>query len=46
VSRRRRRLAGGSGPPLPRPYVAVLGPQSTAVDADKLIWAFFSGVQR
>jgi len=34
------------GPPLPSPYLAVLGPQSTAVDADKLIWAFFTRVQR
>jgi len=29
------------GPPLPRAYVAVLGPQSTAIDADQVIWAFF-----
>jgi polyhydroxybutyrate depolymerase len=34
------------GPPLPRPYLAVLGPQSTAVDADRLIWAFFTRVRR
>jgi polyhydroxybutyrate depolymerase len=33
------------GPPLPRAYVAVLGPQSTAVDADRLIWAFFDARQ-
>jgi polyhydroxybutyrate depolymerase len=34
------------GPPPPRPYLAVLGPQSTAVDADKLIWGFFTRIRR
>ena len=30
------------GPLLPKRYTAVLGPQSTAVDADTLIWSFFA----
>jgi polyhydroxybutyrate depolymerase len=29
------------GPRLPRAYVAFLGPQSNAIAADRLIWAFF-----
>ena len=30
------------GPPLPRSLTTVLGPQSDAVDANAVMWAFFS----
>lgn len=31
------------GPPLPRRLTTLLGPQTTAISANALIWAFFSG---
>lgn len=30
------------GPPLPAAYRALLGPQSDAIDADEVMWAFFA----
>ena len=34
-------LAWPGGPALPRALTRVLGPQSSAVDANAVIWAFF-----
>ncbi|HEX4019115.1 MAG TPA: plasmid partitioning protein, partial [Frankiaceae bacterium] len=31
------------GPPLPASLTAILGPQTTAINANSLMWAFFKG---